>query len=442
MKHVVFLCAVGFTLTFTAQIKINVNGSNVTLKGKGSNTNKSNGSNDGTTNGTANSSNDSYNFERNPDAPATVNNNIAAGAFCVVIDSRGYLSRKRVYQVVDGGYAIIDANATDWDLKNNANAIRYFAANSVYPDVDFTKFRNECRPYEEYVRHYLNCYASNHLPSLSVLTNWNERWPAYYLGSVREAKEHQRKLKSLDSLFKLRYSSLPNFYCKYEDNPFIWGQIAMKRDSLISCLLSSSGDGEFGVQITNMVTGITDEIKDAVSFNNGGDWFVNDDLVGQAVSPKARQERFTNLEGFFNDYAELAKLTGRNPSMPKDTLTLLLDNLKSTLKTALPKHKPTDNMFKFRDAGLESKMKAYLKNAAALTVYKIGLTHDVWQIKKNDVGIPEYKYKYGAMYVKNPSWDHGYCKVLFFTLKQDYAGGGTYGETHVGWYSEEYYGCP
>jgi len=131
MKYVVFLCAVSFSLTLSAQIKINLNGSNVTIKGKGSNTNKSNGTTEGTTNSTTNLSNDAYNFERNPDAPTTVNNNIAAGAFCVVIDSRRYLSRKRVYQVVDGGYAIIDANATDWDLKNNANAIRYFAANSV-----------------------------------------------------------------------------------------------------------------------------------------------------------------------------------------------------------------------------------------------------------------------------------------------------------------------
>lgn len=437
MKTKIFVISCLIFSVCNAQIKLQVNGANLNIKGKGSNANRENPT------GTGSQSNGSdYAFERNPDAPLDVNNNLEAGAFCVVIDSRGNMSRKRVYQIVNGGYAIIDANATDWDLKNNANAIRYFAANSVYPDVDFTKFNNDLRPYEEYVKHYLNCFSQSNLPGLSVLTNWNQRWPAYYLGSVNEANEHLRKLKSLDSIFKIRYANLPNFYTKYEYNPFVWGEIAHKRDSMVACLLASSGDGQYGEQLKALVTMYQEDIANAKAFTIGSDWKVSTEMIGNAVSKSSRSEWSKKFDSFFRDYAAFAKLVGKNPNLAIDTLTMLMDELAFELKTTLPKKKPEDYIFKFRDAGLEAKMKAYLKNPSALSVYKIGLTHDTWQIKKNDVGIPEYKYKYGAMYVKNPSWDHSYCKVLYFTLKQDYAGGGTYGETHVGWYSEEFFGCP
>ena len=434
-KILIFSCLI-FSV-YNAQIKLQVNGANLNIKGKGSNTNKGNQSGTTTTN-----DNSAYNFERNPDAPMDVNNNLEAGAFCVVIDSRGNMSRKRVYQAVEGGYAIIDANATDWDLRNNANAIRYFASNSVYPDVDFTSFNNEFRSYEEYVKHYLNCFSQSNLPSLSVLTNWNQRWPAYYLGSVKEAKEHLFKLKSLDSLYQLKYASLPNFYTKYEYNPYVWGKIAQKRDSMVSCLLASSGDGQYGEQLKSLIAMYEEEISDAKSFTVGSDWKVSSEMIGIAVSKSSRDEWNTKFEGFFNDYADFAKLVGKNPNIARDTLTSLMDKLAKELKISLPKNKPEDYIFKYREASLESKMKAYLKNPSALTIYKIGLTHDTWQIAKKDNGIPDYKYKYGAMYVKNPSWDHSYCKVLYFTLKQDYAGGGTYGESHVGWYSESFFGCP
>lgn len=437
MKTTILIWSISFVSLFYSQIKLNVNGANINIKGKGSNTNKEN------TTGTGSQSNNSdYAFERNPDAPLDVNNNLEAGAFCVVIDSRGNMSRKRVYQIVNGGYAIIDANATDWDLKNNANAIRYFAANSVYPDVDFTKFNNDLRPYEEYVKHYLNCFSQSNLPSLSVLTNWNQRWPAYYLGSVKEAKEHLFKLKSLDSLYQLKYASLPNFYTKYEYNPYVWGKIAQKRDSMVSCLLASSGDGQYGEQLKSLIAMYQEEISDAKSFTVGSDWKVSSEMIGIAVSKSSRAEWNEKFEGFFNDYSDFAKLVGKNPNIARDTLTLLMDKLATELKIALPKNKPEDYIFKYREASLESKMKAYLKNPSALTIYKIGLTHDTWQIAKKDNGLPDYKYKYGAMYVKNPTWDHSYCKVLYFTLKQDYAGGGTYGETHIGSYSESYFGCP
>ena len=433
-----------FTVSTWGQIKINIDPSNIKLRNNNKETNSgSNGNSNGSSNAPKGNvfSNAKYDFQVNPDAPADINYGLKAGDFCVAIDSRTYLSRKRVYQVVDGGYAIIDRNATDWDLKNNANAIRYYASNSVYPDVDYDAFRNDTRMYEEYIQHYIQCFSEQSGISMDILTNYNKNYPQFILGDVKEAEMHKKKLTELFNIMSTKYASLPNFFTKFDDNPFVWYSIAKDRDNMIKCLLAKSGSGKFSTVLNFQIEEIQKEIEDAKNFNNGGDWFVNDEIVGHAVSPKARQE-FFDRQGNFAEYKAFADMSGTNPNMPKDTLNYCLDQLKAQLKTALPKKKPGDYLFKYRDANMEAKMKAYLKNPGGLTTFKIGLKHEIWQIETNSSGIPKYRYRYGAMYVKNPSWDHGYCKVLYFTIKQDYAGGGTYGDTYVGSYSEEYFGCP
>ncbi len=87
-------------------------------------------------------------------------------------------------------------------------------------------------------------------------------------------------------------------------------------------------------------------------------------------------------------------------------------------------------------------MKNYLKNPSGLKIHKIGFNDSNWDIAKNDIGIPMYKYRTGQMFVKNPSDDHGFCKVIFFKLKQEYSGGGTFANAKVNNYYEELYACP
>ena len=101
MKTCLLLAIVFLAFQITAQIKINVNGKNISVKGKNFNSQKGSDGN-GNTNieENSNKNNNAYNFETNPDAPVSVNNNILAGNSCVVIDSRGNMSRKKVYQVV------------------------------------------------------------------------------------------------------------------------------------------------------------------------------------------------------------------------------------------------------------------------------------------------------------------------------------------------------
>ena len=92
-------------------------------------------------------------------------------------------------------------------------------------------------------------------------------------------------------------------------------------------------------------------------------------------------------------------------------------------------------------AASEALMKGYLKNPAILKIHKIGISDADWQIEKNNIGIPLYRYKRGTMWVRNNNDDHPYCKGLFFVIKQDYSGGGTYGKSFISEYSEELRGC-
>jgi len=433
MRNLMFFISVFFFVNILiCQIKIKIDPN--TLKdrfGKGSKTEKA----------TKNTNTNSYNFERNPNAPENINNDLKLGEYCVAIDSRGNLSFKSVYSVVNGGYGLIASGATEWEIKNNSNSIQYYALNSVYPEVNFTEFNKEVGAYEMYIKPFMECFSKSYNMTLGVLKGPLSTWPKYYFADVKEVELYRTKLTELDKIIQQKYSNFPNYYCKYNENPYVWVKIASDRENMIKCLISTSGTGGLDRELKLYLDDAEDAMNAIDKFNNGADWSVGATQVERALSPKARQEFYDNQTGF-KEYAAFAALGNGNKNMPYDTMNAAYDKIKTALKVAMLKHKPDDSWFKYHDAGLESKMKAHLKNIAALKVYKIGLSHDAWQIEQNNYGIPVYRYKYGQLYVKSPNTDHGYCLLLFYSMRQDYSGGGTYGESYVGSYSESIYACP
>ena len=146
----------------------------------------------------------------------------------------------------------------------------------------------------------------------------------------------------------------------------------------------------------------------------------------------------------FKDYEALAAKigTGKDPNDLKNKVNTALDALKTSAETKLASYKMPEWYFKYQDAASQAKMKAYLKNPATLKTFKVGVSDDVWQIEKNSLGIPLYRYKRGQMLVRNSSDDHPYCKGLVFVVKQTYSGSRTYGGSEKSEYHEELYGCP
>jgi hypothetical protein len=151
----------------------------------------------------------------------------------------------------------------------------------------------------------------------------------------------------------------------------------------------------------------------------------------RAVSEKARTEFAVDKK--FNDWRKA------NAGNKFDTA---LDALAASAAKKLPGYIPNNNNFANRDVALEKMMKAQLKNLATLQQFKIGLFHASWVIEKNDAGLPANRYREAYIWAKDSADDHNYCHLYGFVVKQDYAGGGTYGATGIYLNTDALFGCP
>jgi hypothetical protein len=152
-----------------------------------------------------------------------------------------------------------------------------------------------------------------------------------------------------------------------------------------------------------------------------------------AVSPRAREK-----------YSEQMKMTEWRGANPGNKYDASLDALAASAATKLPAYRPNAAAFRFRDPVAEKLLMDYFKNAATIKVHRIGLDTAGWQIQKDNYGVlPAYRYKTAYAYVRDSSDDHQYCRVISATIKQDYAGGGTYSaETYRSSAKEDLFGCP
>jgi hypothetical protein len=146
----------------------------------------------------------------------------------------------------------------------------------------------------------------------------------------------------------------------------------------------------------------------------------------RAVSPRARQEFLTKW----------SETKGVNTLVPP------LDNLNVSAAKMLPTYKPNPAGLAVHNPVEERMMKATLENLSSLTILKIGLYERAWLIDKNDLGIPTARYKHGHIWARDKNDDHQFCHVYSVNIIQDYAGGGTYGESYARLIEDTLFGCP
>jgi hypothetical protein len=79
---------------------------------------------------------------------------------------------------------------------------------------------------------------------------------------------------------------------------------------------------------------------------------------------------------------------------------------------------------------------------AQAKVLKVGINEANWLIDKNSLGIPTARYKHGVIWAQYPNPDDGFCRVFWVNIKQDYAGGGTYGASYGYFVARDFAGCP
>lgn len=126
-------------------------------------------------------------------------------------------------------------------------------------------------------------------------------------------------------------------------------------------------------------------------------------------------------------------------------LNAALEALTASAANKLPMYKPAPQNFAVRNPAGEKlilqKLKERLGSNVMLTIYKSGFQSN-WQIYKDSIGLPQYRFMRGYIYAKNPVDDHPYCHLYYISANQDYAGGGTYASSVARFEDDLVVGCP
>src|SRR4030095_6622009 len=72
----------------------------------------------------------------------------------------------------------------------------------------------------------------------------------------------------------------------------------------------------------------------------------------------------------------------------------------------------------FRSPADERLMMAQLRPSATRKIIKIGLSQANWEIYKDRIGLPSYRFKRGYIWAKDSSDDHPFCKLYYISIVQ------------------------
>lgn len=216
-------------------------------------------------------------------------------------------------------------------------------------------------------------------------------------------------------------------------NPAIWLEIASRRQEYLQCVVADVPKaGECGklddiakTRVDTYKEDLDALLKEAKSFNGDRGWYSSryrEDWLLAAISPSKRQKLAT-------EYGDLYPC-----------ISGLLDEIQAAAKQTLPKY--TLYSYNVRNPAAERVLRSAISDLNLAKVFKIGLLESSWLMEKNSIGIPVNRFKHGAIWVKYPSVDHGYCQILWINIVQEYAGGGTWGSPYGNFVRNEPAGCP
>ncbi len=128
------------------------------------------------------------------------------------------------------------------------------------------------------------------------------------------------------------------------------------------------------------------------------------------------------------------KTTQFSPEQSKQ-INDALDALAAAAAPKFPVFKPLDKIFAYGTPEEKEMLKGKINDIQTVTIYKIGLADEVWQVVKDNTGTPKYRWKAGYVWARNNNktvTDHPYCRILNINITQNYQGAGTYGASFAG----------
>lgn len=141
------------------------------------------------------------------------------------------------------------------------------------------------------------------------------------------------------------------------------------------------------------------------------------------ISPKSREEWLGSH---------------RTAEKDKHCMVPIFDELNAAAKRTLPKYRPRGYTHHDDDDLIREIAKKEIPGA---TILESGVSSPTWEIEKLRNGTPRVRYKYGMAWVKSPSFDDGYCRIVYINVQQDYSGGGTFAESRGNFIKVEPAGC-
>lgn len=179
--------------------------------------------------------------------------------------------------------------------------------------------------------------------------------------------------------------------------------------------------------------------------------------VGEIKKTQAEAEEFRpGLRSYYvselndrrNTYLESALLDSSRKEWFKSDpdsesakcLKAAFDELAAVARKTLPGYTgPSDYTF-----GTPAEKKALVlgtfDDIANAKVLKAGMKQANWMIAKDDYNFPTARYKHGVVWAQYPGRE--FCWIVWVNLKQDYAGGGTYGASYGQYVGRSMAGCP
>ncbi|MBX3244349.1 MAG: hypothetical protein KF685_07815 [Acidobacteria bacterium] len=290
----------------------------------------------------------------------------------------------------------------------------------------------------KFISPYLECYAKKHSLDKNKVGSYYRTFNGVNEYEIKNIlKEELPELAKLEKEFKAMFPSRPNNGKSIDDNPAIWDEILTNRDEYYQCAVNDLPDATDCNRLSDSDRVVMQSFKedmqktldDIRSFSTGRNWFVRD----------------------FNDSRNEYLLAALRPSFFKDlnafkqklfTCSGLLDQIASEAKQTLPKYHLVG--YSVRNAAEEKLIRGHVNDLHHATVHKSGFGSAVWTIQKNAFGIPEKRYKHGAIWAKYPVsiTEDGFCRIIYLNIIQDYAGGGTYGASYPYFVKSELAGCP
>jgi hypothetical protein len=115
--------------------------------------------------------------------------------------------------------------------------------------------------------------------------------------------------------------------------------------------------------------------------------------------------------------------------------------LKASAAKQIPTFKPSSKNFTNENAADIAMIKKQI-DAKSVSIHRIGLAQQDWDIQKSELQVPEKKYKVGYVWGKDSRDDFSYCRLYQVNIIQDYEGGGKYGKSYAVLLDSWVVGCP